>query len=147
MEKELRLYDSIIKIKFDEGIIRVYSNAQLWQYVNGKAKERLTQLAEAIKNEYAALFSKPLQISTKSLILEILVHVYCDYLGLAFNRYVRITGIQKLVKKLLLRAEVVDCGETAKDGNRWVWDLLTPFNGAFFAILPDNLNATNLKKY
>lgn len=147
MEKEVRLHDCSIKIQLDEGIIRVYSNAALWQYLNGEARQRLNLLAETIKNEYAAAFSKPLKIGTKSLVVEILVHIYCDYLGLAFNRYVRIPVIQKLVNKLLERAEVVDCGEKAKDGNRWVWDMLAPGQRFFFALLPANLNSTKLKKH
>ena len=147
MEKELRLYECNIKIQLDEGIIRVYSNAALWEYLNGQTRQRLRLLAETVKDEYAAVFGKPLQIGTNSLIVEILVHLYCDYLGLAFNRYVRIPVIQKLVNKLLERAEVVDCGEKAKDGNRWVWDLLAPGQGFFFALLPTNLNSTGLKKH
>lgn len=135
-----------IKVDLKEGIIRVFSDAELWRFLDGEAKSRFDLLVETIKNDYKNIFIKPLHIAADSLIVEILVHVYCDYLGLAFNRIVKIKPLQKMVNKLLERAEVVDCGEQAKDSNRWVWDALARFKPFFIWLLPRNLNKTNLKK-
>lgn len=134
-----------IKVQLDKGIIRVYSNAELWRFLDGKADERFIMLVKTIKNDYEQRFATPLKISDRSLIVEILVHVYCDYLGLKFNQLVKFKPLNKFVDKLLERAEVVDCGERVKDSNRWIWDALAPLKGFFIKILPRNLSDTNLK--
>lgn len=147
MKKRYELAECTIKVDLSEGIVRVFSDAELWRFLDGKAGERFELLIKTIKSDYENVFEKPLNIANDSLLVEILVHVYCDYLGLAFNRIFKIKPIQKLVSKLLKRAEVVDCGERAKDSNRWVWDFLARFKSLFIKLLPNNLNAMNLKKY
>lgn len=147
MEKNYDLLGYKIEVALEDQLIHVYSNAELWQYLDGKAGSRFELLAKTIKSDYEEEFGKPLDISDDSLIVEILVHVYCDYLGLSFNRIVRIKWIQNLVKKLLKRAEVIDCGEKSIDSNRWVWDLLAGSKALFIRMLPRNLNAKNIKKH
>ncbi|RDC58621.1 hypothetical protein DU508_01085 [Pedobacter chinensis] len=147
MNKIYELESCDIKACLEPGLIRVYSDAELWRFLDGKADERFALLVETIKNDYENHFNKSLAISNNSLIVEILVHVYCDYLGLRFNRTVKIKPLNKLVHKLLRRAEVVDCGETAKDSNRWIWDALASFRFLFIKLLPKNLNKRKLKTY
>ncbi|WP_051691878.1 hypothetical protein [Pedobacter borealis] len=147
MDKIYELAGNKIKVGLEPQLIRVYSNAQLWTYLDGKADARFELLINTIKADYEQHFGKALAISNASLIVEILVHVYCDYLGLSFNRMVQIKWIQALVKKLLKRAEVVDCGEKGVDSNRWVWDLLASSKSFFIWILPKNLNAKNIKQH
>ncbi|MBO9671837.1 MAG: hypothetical protein J7577_00215 [Sphingobacteriaceae bacterium] len=150
MDKIYDLAGNKIKVGLKPQLIRVYSNAQLWTYLEGKADTRLRRfelLVNTIKADYKQHFGKALVISNASLIVEILVHVYCDYLGLSFNRIVQIKWIQALVKKLLERAEVVDCGEKAVDSNRWVWDLLAGSKSFFIRILPEKLNKKNIKQH
>jgi len=147
MDKIYELATNKIKVALEPQLIRVYSNAELWAYLDGKAKSRFELLIHTIKADYELQFGKALAISNDSLIVEILVHVYCDYLGLSFNRIVSVKWIQNLVKKLLKRAEVVDCGERSVDSNRWVWDLLAGSKSLFIAILPKNLNARKLKNH
>jgi len=147
MDKVYELEGNKIKVGLEPQLIRVYSNASLWRYLDGKAKARFELMVDTIKSDYKQQFGKALNITNNSLIVEILVHVYCDYLGLSFNQIIRIKWIQALVKKLLKRAEVVDCGEKAVDSNRWVWDLLAGSKSFFIAILPKNLNARNIKQH
>lgn len=147
MDKVYVLEGNKIKVGLEPQLIRVYSNAELWHYLDGKANERFELLVNTIKADYAQQFGKALAISNDSLIVEILVHVYCDYLGLSFNRMIRIKWIQALVKKLLKRAEVVDCGEKEVDSNRWIWDLMAGSKPVFIRILPKNLNAKNIKHH
>lgn len=147
MDKIYELAGNKIKVGLEPQLIRVYSNAQLWAYLDGKADASFELLINTIKADYEQHFGKALAISNASLIVEVLVHVYCDYLGLSFNRIVKIKWIQALVKKLLKRAEVVDCGEKEVDSNRWVWDLLASSKSIFIWILPKNLNAKNIKQY
>ncbi len=147
MEKNYELAGEQIKAGLEPQIIRVYSNAALWQYLSVTPQIRFNQLVNTIKADYETEFGQALAIGNRSLIVEILVHVYCDYLGLSFNRLVKVKWIQNLVKKLLKRAEVVDCGEKGVDGNRWVWDLLAPFAPLFIKLLPENMNAKNIKQH
>lgn len=147
MDKTYELAGAQIKVGLERQIIRVYSNAVLWQYLRITPQMRFNELVATIKADYASVFGQPLAISNRSLMVEILVHVYCDYLGLSFNRKVKVAWIQKLVKKLLKRAEVVDCGEKGADGNRWVWDLLAPCAPLFIKLLPKNMNAKNIKNH
>ena len=150
MDKIYELKGNKIKVELEHQLIRVYSNAQLWAYLAGKADVRLERfelLVNTIKADYEQHFGKKLAISNASLIVEILLHVYCDYLGLCFNRIVQIRWIQDFVKKLLKRAEVVDCGEKEVDSNRWVWDLLAGSKSLFINILPKKLNAKNIKHH
>lgn len=147
MDRIYELADCEVKVRLEPGLIRVYSNAELWRFIDGKANARFELMVNSIKADYAAQFGKALAISNNSLIVEILVHVYCDYLGLSFNRLVQIKWIQALVNKLLKRAEIVDCGEKGVDSNRWVWDLLANWKPFFIWLLPKNLNAKQIKKY
>jgi hypothetical protein len=146
MEKIYHLENSEIKVGLEPKLVRVYSDTALWTFLKTDAGKRSELLAETIKNDYATTFGNKLEITNDSLIVEILVHVYCDYLGLRFNQIVKIKFIQNLVNKLLERAEVVDCGERSVDSNRWVWDLLARYKKQFIHILPKDLNARKLKK-
>ncbi|MFW0715388.1 hypothetical protein [Pedobacter sp. N23S346] len=145
MEKIYNFDNIKIKVGLEPNLVRVYSDKALWTFLNTDAESGFELLVETIKNEYVTIFGKALNITNDSLIVEILVHVYCDYLGLRFNQIVKIKFIQNLVNKLLERTEVVDCGERSVDGNRWVWDLLARYKRPFLRILPKHLNARKLK--
>jgi len=145
MNKSYELEGCMIKVELNEGIIRVYSNAELWRFLNGQADRRFSLLVKTIKRDYQETYQQPLAISNDSLIVEILVHVYCDYLGLNFNRLIKFRAVNNIVNKLLVRAEIVDCGEKEKDSNRWIWDYLARFKSSLIRLLPQNLNKTNLK--
>lgn len=147
MDKNYELAGCRIKVGLEPHIIQVYSNAALWHYLSVDRTTRFELLVTTIKADYANEFGQALAITNNSLIVEILVHVYCDYLGLSLNRVVKIKWLQTLVKKLLKRAQVVDCGERAVDSNRWVWDLLARYQSLFIKLLPKNLNAKNIKQH
>ncbi|WP_316803239.1 hypothetical protein [Pedobacter nototheniae] len=136
-----------IKIDYEPALIRVYSNAALWGFLQDHKSIRFEMLAKTIKENYEKEFNKALNITDDSLIVEILVHIYCDYIGLIVHKAIKIKCIQALIRKLIKRAEVVDCGEKQVDSNRWLWDFLARYKGTFIKILPDNLNAKKLKKY
>lgn len=145
MNKSYELEGCKIRVELNEGIIRVYSNAELWRFLNGQADRRFSLLVKTIKRDYQETYQQPLAISNDSLMVEILVHVYCDYLGLKFNRLIKFRAVNNIVNKLLVRAEIVDCGEKEKDSNRWIWDFLARFKSSLIRLLPQNLNKTNLK--
>ncbi|GGE64680.1 hypothetical protein EV200_10693 [Pedobacter psychrotolerans] len=145
MEKQYNLFNHEIQVHFEPKLVRVFSDAALWAFLKDDAGTRFEILVKIIKDDYLKKYEVELNITNDSLIVEILVHVYCDYIGLRFNQVVKIKFIQKLVVKLLERAEVVDCGERSVDSNRWVWDLLSKYKKAFIKILPKNLNRRKLK--
>jgi len=145
MEKQYNLFNHEIQVHFEPKLVRVFSDAELWAFLKDDVATRFEILAKTIKEDYENRYGEELKITNDSLIVEILVHVYCDYIGLRFNRVVKIKFIQKLVVKLLERAEIVDCGERSVDGNRWFWDLLARYKKAFIKILPKNLNRRKLK--
>jgi hypothetical protein len=145
MDKIFKLAGSEIKVGFEPQLIRVYSDRALWQFLAGDIQAKMKLLVYTIKEEYFKLFQRKLEIRDDSLVVEILVHVYCDYVGLLFNRVVQISWLRRLVIKLLKRAEIVDCGERQVDSNRWIWDFLARFSRVFIAIIPQNLNKRKLK--
>jgi len=147
MNEFYELENCKIRVDLEPQLIRVYSDAELWRFLNGKPNLRFDLLIETIKAAYQNCYGKELNITNDSLVVEIVVHVYCDYIGLGFNRFVRIHWIQNLVAKLLKRAEIVDCGEKDVDSNRWIWDCLSKFKKPILKLLPKNLNATNLKNH
>ncbi|MBC6109388.1 hypothetical protein ACFOG5_03820 [Pedobacter fastidiosus] len=147
MNKVYELENCKIKVHLEPKLIRVYSNAELWRFFDGKLNSRFNLLTETIKTNYRNHFGVDLNITNDSLIVEIVVHVYCDYIGLGFNRFIKIRWIQKLVGKLLKRAEIVDCGEKGVDSNRWLWDFLSKYKAQILKLLPKNLNKTSLKKH
>jgi len=146
MEKIYQLAGCKIQVEINEKIIRVHGNSALWNYLDENRIERLAFLLKEIKNDYRQHYGTQLNITVDSLMVEVMVHVYCDYLGLKFNRIVRIGWIQNLMNKLLERAEVVDCGERSVDGNRWLWDFLARYKRPIFKLMPEKLGADNLKK-
>ncbi|MCX2574383.1 hypothetical protein [Pedobacter sandarakinus] len=145
MEKLFYFQDYKVKVNYEPGIIRVCSDNELWQFLDGQASVRLEILSQAIKTQYQQIYNKALQIETDSLIVELVAHIYCDYIGLAFNKIVPIRYTQRIVGKLLKRAEIIDCGEKGHDSNRWLWDLLSAYKRTIVMVLPKNLHAKKLK--
>jgi len=145
MKKIYNFNNSIIRVEFEPGIVRVYSDAGLWKFMETDYQARLQVLVTIIKKDYQNEYFKTLAISDQSLIVEILAHVYCDYIGLQFNLFVKFKPLNILVNKLLKRAAIVDCGERHKDSNRWLWDLLSGQTDLLIKLLPKRLNYQKLK--
>ncbi|PWS29127.1 hypothetical protein DHW03_04695 [Pedobacter yonginense] len=147
MNQLYELEGCTIKVDIEPKLIRVYGNAELWRFLDGAPSLRFDVLIDTIKKDYENHLGKPLMITNDSLIVEIVAHVYCDYIGLIFNRLVKISLIQRLVTKLLKRAEIVDCGEKGVDSNRWLWDYLARYKLQIVKLLPKKLNSTKLKQH
>ena len=82
------------------------------------------QLADYIKNTYESEFG-PINVSTESIAIEILGHVFEDKLGGVFRGIRKLTGI-------------IDIAEAENDPNRKIWDSLVPMKNIIFAILGRN---------
>jgi len=145
MDKVYELRNCDIKVCHNEGLIRIYSDKDLWRYLDGGVRLRTLELVKVIKTDYHKEFNKSLKISDNSFIVEIWAHVYSDYFGLLIKRHLKIKWIQNLIQKGIERAEIIDCGEKKLDTNRWVWDFLSHFKPVISLFLPKNISNKNLK--
>ncbi|MCZ4223050.1 hypothetical protein [Pedobacter rhodius] len=145
MDKVYELRNCEIKVRLDEGLIRVYSDKGLWCYLDNNIRLRTLELAKFIKIDYQKEVNKTLMISESSLMVEIWAHVYSDYFGLLIKRHLKIKWVQNLLQKGIERAEIIDCGEKKFDSNRWVWDFLSHFEQIISLFLPKNISNKNLK--
>lgn len=96
------------------------------------------EIAAWMKKLYYQEWECELDISEKSLAIEILGHVYAnDFMKLieklpfADNED---TAFGKLVENLQEHLDIIDCGERGRDNNRFVWDALVPFDKVIFAL-------------
>ena len=96
------------------------------------------EIAAWMKKLYYREWKCGLNISEKSLAIEILGHVYAnDFMKLIeklpFADH-EDTAFGKLVESLQVHLDVIDCGEKGRDNNRFVWDMLVPFDKVIFAL-------------
>jgi len=101
----------------------------------------LRQVTEDYNNHFAA----PLGITESSLIIELWGHVYIDYFTRAVKELVNIAPVKLLTDKVIKYCAVIDCGETAKDSNRFIWDMLSAQVENIDRLLPDRIDTGLLK--
>ncbi|CAI8703307.1 hypothetical protein ABE237_02170 [Brevibacillus formosus] len=86
------------------------------------------EIAREIKDIYYDVYGENLDISTKSLAIEILGHVYPGEFAKFIKKEFDLPNwITKQIDKVVRRTEVIDCGEDNKgseDDNRAFWDFL-----------------------
>ncbi|MBM6803741.1 hypothetical protein H6B07_13950, partial [Mediterraneibacter glycyrrhizinilyticus] len=96
-----------------------------------------------ILKEYKKRQKSELKISKDSLAIEILAHTYADtfsetvssaelHLPAALSE-----AVLGLMKKVHAHTEIIDCGESDVDNNRWIWDGLTVFKKIIYKALGD----------
>ncbi|MET4083258.1 hypothetical protein ABIB40_003227 [Pedobacter sp. UYP30] len=145
MNQPLDIQFKDIKVELEPGLIKVFSNLELWRYLRGKDQQKISFLIGEIKKRYKEKYSQALNIRDSSLLVEILVHVYCHSLGLRILPHLKIAFLKRFLEKLIDRAKVVDCGERNRDTNRWFWDLLAYFKSIVLLIFPLELRVANLR--
>lgn len=146
MDKTYSLNNCLIKLRFSPGLIQLVSDLPLWIYLNRAVKLRTNRLIKEIKKDYVRRFNRPLAISDASLAVEIWAHVYCHYYALLLLKKNWLRPVHGLIKKVVERAEVVDCGEADQDGNRWIWNLLSAFNVGMVWLLPKRIPIAKLRR-
>lgn len=94
------------------------------------------ELADYMKKFYSESMGKELEVSQKSLAIEVLGHVYVDHMCNVINRTPigKTSKGQKLIEWLKLHMDIIDCGEKPYDTNRFVWDALVPFSTMIFKV-------------
>lgn len=139
-EKSITINGHWLLISFEDGAIHLTSNAALWTLLSENAKVNVEKLSTAILNEYKSIFAKELDISLKSLSVEIIGHVYAEHLLAHVNGFIQQLNIDVDLNKIIRNCSVIDCGETGKDGNRWFWNMLTTFYDTITDLLPARMN-------
>jgi len=145
MEKEYVLNGFIIKVNMEEGIVRIGNDTQLWGMLNNNRLVNSRLLVQQIADDYAACFGKPLEISAESLIVEIWGHVYIDYFSRSLNDWLKLQPVAALAEKIAGYCSVIDCGESGKDSNRFVWDMLSGQVTTIDKLLPGQIDTETLK--
>ena len=86
------------------------------------------KLAQYLKQQHTNQFHTVLNISDKSLTIEIIGHVYIGNLADILKEIPRIPKIAPIIVKKAYKitdhTDIIDCGEKEVDSNRWVWDKL-----------------------
>lgn len=145
LEKIYAFQSSFIQVIFEEGIIRITNNLQLWIFYDQHIVERTVWLVNMIKQDYSEFSGRPLAISNRSLGLEIWGHLYYEVLILSICKFLRLNGNSPCVKTLLKSAQIIDCGEQYKDSNRRLWDFLAPLHNTIGRFLPLYISMKKLK--
>jgi len=139
MEKQYRLDGVPIRVKIQEGLVRIVNDLSFKQAADKQLQVTTRTLVTQIKTDYKAIFGCDLAIPDDSFITEIWGHLYADYFLLRYRRMMKCILIFGLYDRFLRSCEVIDCGERGKDPNRWLWNKLTPFQkllGRRLAIAP-----------
>ena len=134
--------DEII-ISYSKGLVQITCNDALKNYLEEPGNGAL-ELSIRIQEEYKRHQQSELKISKDSLAIEILAHTYAD----TFSEAVSSIGnrlpsalskaVLKLMEQIHAHTEIIDCGESDVDNNRWVWDRLTVFKKIIYAALGDH---------
>lgn len=123
--------DKLVQIKTDDKLMEYLKKPEIGSLV----------LASYIRKEYINQKGKELQISEKSLAIEILIHCYIDEISHNMEKCAAVlpkglhNGFLHLLKSIEDRTEVIDSGEASVDPNRKVFDLITPFYEALCIVL------------
>lgn len=93
-----------------------------------KKKHAPFKLAQYLKQQHTNQFHTVLNISDKSLTIEIIGHVYIGNFADTLKEIPRIPKIAPIIVKKAYKitdhTDIIDCGEKEVDSNRWVWDKL-----------------------
>lgn len=120
-----------------EKLVRVKNDENLITFLNEEGIGSM-ELAKVMKEFYFRQIGRELNISEKSLAIEILGHVY---FGEFTEKLKHIPFVKnedskyiQFVESFRVRMDVIDCGERDIDSNRFVWDDLVPFSKLIFTI-------------
>lgn len=131
-----------ITIHYSDRLVQITCDDALKQYLDEPGNGALA-LSTHILEEYKKHQASKLKISKDSLAIEILAHTYAD----TFSEAVSAAGdrlpaalskaVLKLMEQVHAHTEIIDCGESAVDNNRWIWDGLAVFKKIIYAALGD----------
>jgi len=127
MEKQYLFDGLMVQVTLVDGLVRIVNDLPFKQAIVRQPEGNTTALVAKIKSDYEAFFGNGLAIDNDSFVVEILGHLYFDYLLLRYRRVLRPICIFGLYDRFCRSCSVIDCGERGKDPNRWLWNKLVPF--------------------
>ncbi|MCQ2501582.1 MAG: hypothetical protein MJ117_09595 [Lachnospiraceae bacterium] len=107
-----------IGVKLDPQVVRVTNDFVLDVYLQTRP-ENCMYLAKVLREKYKEKYGEELQISARSLAIEIYGHYKIQKLALKAEE---LAGKNKACSWLLRRTAVIDCGAASEDNNRKIWD-------------------------
>lgn len=131
-----------ITINYFNKLVQITCGEALKNYLDEPGNGAV-ELSARILKEYKKRQKSELKISKDSLAIEILAHTYADtfsetvssaesHLPAALSE-----AVLGLMKKVHAHTEIIDCGESDVDNNRWIWDGLTVFKKIIYKALGD----------
>lgn len=131
-----------ITINYFNKLVQITCGEALKNYLDEPGNGAV-ELSAHILKEYKKRQKSELKISKDSLAIEILAHTYADtfseivssaefHLPAALSE-----AVLGLMKKVHAHTEIIDCGESDVDNNRWIWDGLTVFKKIIYKALGD----------
>lgn len=146
MEQHFLVRGNSIKVQLEKGAVHITNDKELWGLLNEQTEAGTDDLINLLKAAYKDLFGQSLDISDASLAVEIWGHVYFEYFALIFEQLVSLGVVKQMADKITTYCEIIDCGETGKDGNRFFWDMAAPFKKQIARMLPRQINEKNFKR-
>jgi hypothetical protein len=119
----INVYNHHIYVAFSEHEVHVINNQVLNELLKNEALV-CRDIAQVVKHNYENLMEKRLNISTDSIALEILGHVYPN--KIASVLYTILPALKTMPGFILDKTDIIDIGESGYDSNRWIWDRLEP---------------------
>ncbi len=139
-EKNTDKYLEKITINYCDRLVQITCDDDLKNYLEEPGNGAL-KLSIYILEEYNKRQQSELKISKDSLAIEILAHTYAD----TFSEAVSSIGSRlpstlskaalNLMEHVHAHTEIIDCGESDVDNNRWIWDSLAVFKKIIYVAL------------
>ena len=131
-----------VSVCYAQKVVRVRTDRALMAYLAGPGRGA-EELAEHVAARYQEKLGCALEITGRSLAVELLAHAYCDALLLRMEQVAeRLPGslgarLVQAAARLQKHTDVIDMGERSVDSNRWLFDDLAPFYSVICGILGD----------
>ncbi|TKC03303.1 hypothetical protein [Pedobacter cryotolerans] len=138
-EKIYHLSGHKLLVVFRDQLIQIKHPHYLKEFLSSDIKNRSEVLVNYIKQDYFLLFAKELNVSNKSLIIEIWAHVFASYFARAMKKLIKLKLIERVANFIIKRSDIIDCGESNLDSNRKLWDVLANFKGIILFFLPKRI--------
>lgn len=129
-----------IGIRCIDRLIQVENQRALKTFLDKPGNGSMT-LAKEMKRRYREDMGMEINITQKSLAIEVLGHVYVGEIA-KLARYLPIPvsikiQLKKVMDEIKKHVDIIDCGEKEVDDNRVIWDSLEKYADQIFAIMAD----------
>lgn len=117
------VYGKPITMKIGDRVVSITNNSSMKSVYSGYGYQGALLTATHALSQYKKFTGNILYIDPESFAIEIMEHIDFGKMG----SYVKnVTG--KDIFDIVQRTDIIDCGQTAVDSNRWVWDAIAMAN-------------------